>query len=458
MIDAPPRPDHRHRLVAAGLISLLLLVGLGGSASALRDVLGQGGRTTVAVTVVDGAITPVIADHLADIIPLAARDGHQAIIVQLDTPGGLVTSMRDIVQTFLAADLAVVVHVTPRGADAGSAGTFVTYAAHIAAMSPATTIGAATPVSIEGGEVGDKIVNNAAAYAEAIANERGRDVEFAVDAVRDGRSITADEALDIGAIDLIAGDLDDLLEAIDGREVTLADGSVTMLETANAEPVEYGLSGTRRLLQALADPNLAFIFISLGTLAIIYEIANPGLGAGGVAGAIFLILAFFALSVLPVNYAGAALFLLAGILFVIELFMPGIGVAAAGGSVALLVGGLFLFQRPTGIGIDLAVIVPTVLAVMGLTIVAGRLVARARGRAPVSYADDLIGVVAPLALRHDGSFGVRIDGTWWRADPADGQDPAPGDGDLIEVVGREQLTLLVAMAEAPEQADTGLER
>ncbi|HEX9889227.1 MAG TPA: ATP-dependent Clp protease proteolytic subunit, partial [Nitriliruptorales bacterium] len=198
---------------------------------------GQPGPT-VATTQVRGPITPVIANHLADTIATAAEAGHEALIVQLDTPGGLVTSTRSIVQTLLEARIPVIVYVSPRGADAGSAGTFVTLAAHIAAMSPATTIGAATPIDLEGGEISDKVINNAAEFARAIAEERGRDVEFAVASVRDGISITADEALKNGTIDLIASDLADLLAEVDGTVIELADGSVVTLATASAQVVE----------------------------------------------------------------------------------------------------------------------------------------------------------------------------------------------------------------------------
>ncbi len=401
---------------------------------------GQQDPGTVATTTVRGAITPVIADHLHDTVDRAATDGHRALVVQLDTPGGLVSSMREIVQGFLNAPLPIVVHVSPSGADAGSAGTFITLAAHVAAMAPATTIGAATPVDLEGGEVGDKIVNNAAAYAEAIAEARGRDVEFAVDSVRDGRSITAAEALEIGAIDLIAADLPSLLEEIDGTVVEVGDVEVT-LATAGATVVELEMTGVRRLLQRIADPNLAFVFISIGTLAIVYEIANPGMGAGGVLGAILLVLAFFSLSVLPVNLAGVLLLVLAMGLFVVELFAPGVGVGAFGGTVALLLGGLFLFQRPTGLGVDLAVIVPTVLVLFALTVVAGRLVARSGDRPLVGPNDDLLGRTGTVRGVADGHPRISLDGTAWRVTPTAGA--ALVDGLTVRVVARDNLDLTV---------------
>jgi membrane-bound serine protease (ClpP class) len=395
---------------------------------------------SVATTTVSGPITPVTADHLSDVIDLAFERGDVALVVRLDTPGGLVSSMRVIVQEFLGAPLPIIVHVAPAGADAGSAGTFITMAAHVAAMAPATTIGAATPVDLEGGEVGDKVVNNAAAYAEAIATERGRDVEFAIAAVRDGESITADEALERNVVDLIAADLDELLTAIDGREIELVGGRTVTLETAGAAIDELEPSLARRILAALADPNVAFILLSLATLAILYEIANPGVGAGGVTGAVALILGLYALSALPTSLAGVALLVVAGILFAIEVVVPGIGVAAAGGTIALFLGGLFLFPRPTGIGVNLWVLLPSVLVAAATAVVIGVAAARLRDLPKTTVSDTLVG-------RHAEIFGVpdhprvRIDGTVWRVVPADGQELQ--DGMAVTVVDRDNIDLLV---------------
>ncbi len=441
-------PTRRRHPLTAALALAAILTGLVALAAAAATA--PAGGTTVATTHVTGAITPVVADHLTDVVADAAADGHQALVVTLDTPGGLVSSMRVIVQTFLNAPLPVIVHVAPDGADAGSAGTFITLSAHIAAMAPATTIGAATPVDLEGGEVGDKIVNNAAAYAEAIAEARGRDVAFAVDSVRDGRSVTASEALEVGAIDLITPTTASLLDDVDGRTVTLSDGREVTLTTADATTVPMEMSGTRKLLQRIADPNLAFIFISIGTLAIIYELANPGLGAGGIVGATLLILAMFSLSVLPVNFAGAALLLLAAGFLVAELFAPGVGVGAAGGTVALILGGLFLFQEPTGLGVDLLVLLPTALVVLALTVAAGVIVRRTRGRPSRANSDELIGRSADVRGVAAGDPRVRLDGTSWRVRPAPGV--VISDGDTIRVVDRDNLDLIVAPATAVDHA------
>lgn len=422
-------------LLAAGLATLVVLSGAGSAA-------GQGAGAPVLVTEVRGAITPVIADHLEDAVTEAADREAALLVVQLDTPGGLVTSMRDIVQTFLNAEVPIAVHVTPAGADAGSAGTFITMAAHVAAMSPTTTIGAATPVDLEGGEVGDKVVNNAAAYAEAIAEAHGRDVDFAVDSVRDGRSVTAAEAVEIGAVDLRVADLDALLEAIDGREVELAGDRTVTLATADAPVEELSMSWTRAILQRLADPNVAFLLLSLSTLAIIYEIANPGVGAGGVTGAIALVLGLYGIAALPVEFAGLALLVVAAVLFTVEIFVPGIGVAAAGGTVALLVGGLMLFPGATGISIDLAVLLPTVVVTAGLAVLIGVAAARTRGVRRHGVAEDIVGRTATVHAG-DREPRVRIDGTWWRVRAEDGAADL-ADGDTVEVVAHDNLELVVA--------------
>jgi membrane-bound serine protease (ClpP class) len=397
---------------------------------------------SVATTTVTGAITPVTADHLADTATEAARQGHQALIVLLDTPGGSLDATRRIAQTFLDAPLPIVVYVSPSGADAGSAGTFITYAAHLAAMAPATTIGAATPVDMEGGEVGDKIVQNAAAFAETLAEERGRDVEFAIASVVEGRSVTARTALDEGVIDVIATDLDDLLGDIDGAEVEVRGVGSVVLATEGATVVELEMTGVRSILAVLADPNLAFIFLSLGTLAILYEIANPGLGLGGVVGVICLVLALFALSVLPVNWAGAVLMLVAAVMFITELFIPGVGVGAAGGTAALLLGGLFLFQDQSGVGVDWWVLLPTAAVTFGLAVAAGILVARTRKRTSTAGSDDLVGRKLTVEDVAAGAPRARVSGTFWRVRAAEGHPPLR-DGERVEVVARDNLDLIV---------------
>ncbi|MGH9155565.1 MAG: NfeD family protein [Acidimicrobiales bacterium] len=382
---------------------------------------GQGPPGRVLVTTVDGTITPVMADYLADGIRRAERDGYGALVVELDTPGGLESSMRDMVQDILGSSVPVVVYVHPPGARAASAGAIITFAGHVAAMAPGTAIGASTPVDLGGGDVARKVVNDATAFAESIARLRGRNVEFAADTVREARSAPAAEAVAIGAVDLEAPTLAALLEAIDGRTVTVAPGERPVtLRVAGAAVDRDEMTLFERVRQRLADPNLAYVFLSLGTLAVILELATPGLGAGGVLGAVLLLLAAFSLAVLPVNVVGVLLVVLAGGLFVIELFVPGIGVAAAGGAVALVVAGLLLFRDVPGFEVSAAVVVPVgVLAGVG-ALLAGRVARTVRGAPLQAGAGRLQGrVVSPT--RSEGAEGwAFVEGAWWRLRRRDG--------------------------------------
>jgi membrane-bound serine protease (ClpP class) len=431
--------NHERRRLDRSLwrVVFILMIGVVSAWLAALPGQAQAQASTVLVTRIDGTITPVVADHLADGVAAAERDGHAAYLVELDTPGGLDTSMRDITQAFLGADVPVVVYVTPSGARAASAGAIITFAANVAAMAPGTTIGAATPVALQGGEITDKVINDAAAFAESVAAQRDRNTEFAVDTVREGRAVTAEEAVRLDAVDLLAPDRAELLRQLDGRSVEVASGNTVTLRTADATTVEQDFGLFRRLLQLLADPNLAFLFLSLGTLAIIYELANPGVGFGGIAGAIFLLLGFFALSVLPINLVGVLLLALAAALFVAELFVPGVGVFAAGGTVALVLGGLFLFEG--AVRVDPAVLVPAALVAGGGSVLAGRLAWRARRAPSVSGREALVGRQVTVRTA-DGPVGqVQLDGAWWtvrsRSVPlAPGQPARVVDLDGLELI------------------------
>ena len=356
---------------------------------------------------VEGAITPVVADFISDSVEAAEAGGHVALVIGLDTPGGLDVSMREIAQSLLGSTVPVVVYVSPEGARAASAGALIALAAHAIVMAPATSIGAATPVDPQGGEITDKILNDAAAFAISLAEARGRDVAFAEEAVREGRSITAREAEAIGVADFIAEDLDDLLIQLDGFRVASLD---LTLQTEGMAVERREMSGLRSLLGRLADPNLAFLFLSLGTLAIVYEAANPGLGFSGIAGVIMLIVAFFALSVLPVRTAGIALFVLGVALLVAELFVPGVGVLAAGGAIAFVLSGLFLFEG--SIRVSPGVIWPSAVVLGVASAGAGREVLRARRQPATSGPESLIGrrVTVEGSPERPRAF---LDGTWW---------------------------------------------
>lgn len=396
---------------------------------------------------IQGPITPVIAAHVADAIDEAVDGGYDAVLLEMDTPGGLVTSMREVVQDLLSAPVPVVVYVSPSGSSAGSAGAVITFASHIAAMAPATNIGAATPIGLEGGEVLDKVIEDAVAYVTSIAEERDRDVDFAVDTVREGRSASANEALEVGAIDLIADSRAQLLTEIDGRTVTLSPGGDRVtLSTDGAAVDEFEMSWTRRLLQGIADPQLAFMFLSIGSLALLYELATPGGALGGVLGVIMIVLAFFSLSVLPVNLVGVLLLVLALALFVTEMFVPGVGVFAGGGAIALVVAGLFLFDRPTGIGLDLTFLLP-IAAVAGIgAAIITRFAWRSRNApAHSGVGGELVGTVGTVRSAAGGTPQVWVNGALWKAPSAAGLAP----GTQVRVVDTAGLELVVEPADEP---------
>ena len=393
------------------------------------------------VTRVDDAITPVIADHLGEGVGRAETGAYQAYVVELDTPGGLDTSMRDVVQRFLSAEVPVVVYVTPSGARAASAGAIITLSANVAAMAPGTAIGAATPVGIEGDDVERKIVNDAAALAESIAEQRGRDVEFAIDTVREGRSVAASEAVAVGAVDLRADSLERLLKVIDGTVTEVGSGERWTLHTAGAEIDRYDLGLFRRILQFLADPNLAFLLLSFGTLGLVYELATPGVGFGGAVGVVCLVLGLFALSVLPVNVAGLLLMLLAATLFVAEVVAPGFAGFAVGGAVTLVLSGVFLFRDASGAEVGLEVLLPVAIVVGAAVVFAGRLALRSRSTpSTVTGSGLLVGRVVQLERGDGDRMQTFVEGAWWNARSTSGAVPTGAHARVIDVKG---LTLIV---------------
>ena len=423
----------------AGAFGLILVLGVAVAGAAAA----QPGGAAVRATTIDDPITPVIADHLADGIDRAGADGYDAYLIRLDTPGGLDTSMRSIVQDILASEVPVIVHISPRGARGASAGAVIAFASHVAAMAPGTAIGAATPVSIDGGsDLEDKVVNDATAYVTALAELRGRSVEFARDTVEDGRSASAREALELGAIDLVAETDEDLLRAVDGREVELSDERRAVLRTADARVDDHDLGLLRGIQQTLADPNLAYLLLSVGTLGLVYELASPGVGVGGALGVLFVLLALVGLAVLPVDVVGLLFLALAAACFVAEVYAPGIGIAAAGGGLFLVLSGVFLFDDTPGLELSLAVALPTAVVVGGFVVVAGRIAVRARSApSTTTGADALLGRRAAVAVHRDEPH-VFVNGAWWGIRPRDA-NAAVAAGTEVEVVGVEGLRLIV---------------
>jgi len=406
------------------------------------------GDPHVLVTRVDTAITPVVADHIAAGLRKAASDGFDAYVIELDTPGGLVTSMRDIVEDILSSPVPVVVYVGPPGARAGSAGAIITFAAHVAVMAPGTAIGAATPVGLDGVEASDKIVNDAAAQAEALAQLRGRNVQFAVDTVRKGRSAAVDEAVKLGVVDAKASSLGGAMTAADGRTTTIGSDKRATVRTAGATVERYDLGVFRRILQTLADPNIAFLLLTLGTLGLIYELAAPGVGVAGATGATALLLALFSLSVLPVNVVGLLLLAVAAGLFVAELFAPGVAGFAFGGAVVLVLAAIFLFDDTQGVAVDLGVVLPTALVVAIAAVLAGRVAARTRGMPSTSTGADLLTDSLVTVREANVTTGSGFaEGAWWALRSI---GPPLRTGGLARVVSVEDLVLVVDPL-APEE-------
>lgn len=438
-------PGVSPRWTAQALLAVLSgLLALPAAAPALSPAPAAPETPTVLATRVDTTITPVIADHLEDGLATAADEGHAAYLVELDTPGGLLESTRDIVQDFLAAPVPVLVYVTPSGARAASAGAYLTLSAHLAAMAPGTHIGAGTPVTGQGEPASRKVVNDAAAFAVSIAEVRGRSTTFAEDMVREGTSVSAPEAERGDVVDLVAPSRDALLAEADGRRVTVGRGDTAhevVVRTENARVVAHDLGFLGSLRQALASPELAFLFLSIGTLAVLYELASPGIGVAGAVGVVLLVLGFVALSVLPFNAAGLLLLLLAAALFVAEVFTPGLGAFAAGGTVALLFAGLLLFRGEEGV--DPAVLWPVTLLVGAGSLLAGRLAWKARRAPPTTGRDLLIGREAVVRRAEGGAGQVLLEGAWWTVR---GRDHPVAEGERVRVVGQDGLNLVVVSA------------
>jgi membrane-bound serine protease (ClpP class) len=399
----------------------------------------------VATITLDGVISPVTVRLVETAIDRAQASRASALVIQLDTPGGLERSMRSICQRLLNAPLPVVVYVGPTGARAASAGVFITMAAHVAAMAPATNIGAAHPVAVGGGGGADKeslkkIANDAAAFARSIATERGRNADWAEKAVRESVSITEREAVRLKVVDLVADSIPDLLAKVDGRTVKTSAGPVT-LATKDARVTAIEIGFRDRFLNVITDPNVAYILMMLGMLGLFFELSNPGVILPGVVGGISLILAFFAFQSLPINYAGLLLILFGIVLLIAEIKVVSHGVLAIGGIVAMALGSLMLFDATEiGFRISWTVILPTVGVTAGLFLFVLTVGLRALARRPLLGGPGLIGEtgVAREPLTPVGQ--VAIHGELWRA-VAEGE---PVDaGAPVRVVAVDGLTLKV---------------
>jgi membrane-bound serine protease (ClpP class) len=416
-----------------------LVAGLGGS------LLAAAGPTNVEVLTVDGTIVPVIADYIDRGISQAEENDATVCIIELDTPGGLLDSTENIVQKIMNADIPIVVYVSPKGAWAASAGTFITLSGHIAAMTPGTTIGAAHPVSAGGEEIPEdqmkKIVEFSAKWMRTIAEERGRNMEEAELAVTESKSFTDVDALENNLIDLRADNLDDLISQINGWNVTLANGQEAVIDTTDYSTSRNEMNAVERFLQTISDPNIAYILFTLATIGLITEISNPGLVFPGVAGGISLFLAFYSLGVLDAYWGGIALMLLAVGLFIAEYFTTSFGLFTAGGVISLVAGSLILFSHSPGVEVDRGLIAGVTVGVAAFAIFVIGAIIRGQRRRKATGAEGMIGKTAIAKTPIDPTGTVRAEGELWAAS-SEGGNVAPGEQVIITKV--EGLRLWVA--------------
>ena len=394
------------------LLPLVIVVALSAIVSAQGDF--------IYLLKVDGIINPASAGYIVRGIDKAEQDGASCLVIEMDTPGGLMESMRSIVKRMLGSRVPIIVYVAPSGSRAGSAGVFITLAANIAAMAPGTNIGAAHPVQM--GEKIDKtmeakILNDTVAYIKTIAKQRGRNEQWAEKAVRESVSVHEDEALKLGVIDLISPSLEDLLVRVDGREVTVSPGKIIALKVRGAEVKNINMSFRDRFLDIISNPSIAYILLMLGFYGLLYELASPGAILPGVIGGICLILAFFAFQMLPINYAGVALILLGIILFIAEVKITSYGMLSVGGVISLLLGSVMLINSPADfLRISfIKVVLPVVLMSAAFFLFALVMVVRAHRRRPTTGKEGLVGGkgVATTDLKPEGVVEIR--GELWNA-------------------------------------------
>ncbi len=469
-------------VLALGLMLAALLVAAQDRPATPQPPVAHAAAASVPVLLISGPIGPATADYIARGLKKAAQDRAPLVVLQIDTPGGLDTSTRQIVKDILASTVPVAAWVAPGGARAASAGAYIVYASHIAAMAPGTNLGAATPVQI-GGLPGTpspardppaparapddkasapqagtdavrpgadamtrKIVNDAAAYLRALAQMRGRNVEWADSAVRDGVSLSASEAQSRGVIDFIAADLTALLEQAHGRTVQLKDGAQLSVDSRSKSTVALEPDWRTKVLSIITDPTVAYLLLLLGIYGIYFELTSPGFGVPGVAGSIALLLGMFALQMLPVSYAGVALIVLGFAMLVAEALLPSFGALGIGGTIAFVIGSVMLIDTDTpGFGIPIGLIATFAVVNVLFVLLVLRLALKARTRPVVSGAEELPGSPGEiLELTADGAW-ARVHGERWSVT----SNTPLRTGQRVRVSGREGLVLQVE----PEPGD-----
>jgi membrane-bound serine protease (ClpP class) len=453
------------RLTASSRLVALLA---GAALMALATLTNAAGRRAV-VLEIDGAIGPAVADYVVRELKAVSPDNTGLVVLRIDTPGGLDTSMRDIIRAVLASPVPVAVYVAPAGARAASAGTYIAYAGAIAAMAPGTNLGAATPIQLGGtpppggkpdrrddeiaakpkaGEApgrppqdagSRKMLNDAVAYIRSLAELNSRNADWAVEAVREAVSLSSSEALKLRVIDVIADDVPDLLRKIDGRRVIVA-GKAGRLATADLEVVTVPPDWRVRLLSVITDPNVAYLLLLLGVYGLIFELTNPGAVLPGLIGGISFLVALYSLNLLPVDYAGVALLLLGVVLMVAEAFIGSFGVIGLAGIAAFAIGSIITFRSfAEGFGLSLSVVVAAVIATAGLLILVLGLLLRSRRRRVITGSEAMIGAEGEAVEWHGEAGKIRIMGEIWNA-----HAPCPlQPGARIRVIARKDLVLTV---------------
>ncbi len=429
----------------------LLVIGLMGVIGlALWSLIGASkgacSERTALVIELEGPINPGTATFLTRGLEQAQKADAALVVIRLDTPGGLGSSMRTMVKGILNSSVPVVVYVSPGGAGAASAGVMVTMAAHVAAMAPGTNIGAAHPVTAGGKDIqktmSEKVVNDMASYVRGIARDKGRNAEWAEKAIRESVSITADEAVKKNVVDLVASDMDELFRLLNGREISLKSGKIT-LNTEGLVQTHYRPGWRDRVLKMISDPNIAYLLMMIGMAGLFFELAHPGVIFPGVIGAISLILAFYSFQTLPVNYAGLLLIVLAIILFIAEVKVASYGILSLGGLTSLVLGSIMLFEDAR---ISLKFMTPTVILVGGFFVLVSTLAFRAYRTKPKSGMEGLIGEAGIVKDTIDPEGRVFVHGEIWRAVSRTRIEP----GQKVVVEGMDGLVLRVKVHSTEE--------
>ena len=404
----------------------------------------------VQVLTVNGAINPGSADYIITAIKRARDEGAAALVIELDTPGGLVDSTRDIVQAMLASMTPIIVYVTPSGAHAGSAGAMVTLAGHIAVMAPSSSIGAASPVSMDGQmdeTMKAKAFNDISAFVEGIAEARGRNVEWAKKAVNEAAAVTASEAVKLNVVDFMADTLEQALDLADGRKVKLADRSEVTLHTKGARVQRVEMSLKDKIIFWLADPNIIYFFMIIGMLGTYAEFSHPGLIFPGVIGAISLVLFLVSTQILPINTVGLVLIALGMALFILEFKFTSYGALTAGGIILMILGSLFLFDNPEKVfpttsfrlRVSWGLILPSVLALGAFTLFVAYKVVRAQVRKGLTGQEGIVGETGTATTDVHESGKVRVQGIYWEATS---DQPIPS-GSRVRVIAADGIGLKV---------------